>query len=377
MTNVQDAAKTHWRILNDQTVSRTEFTACLRTMMGDHTGSPFHYLIQDLPDEVSHSILQKQASTQHLVSEWSHIFNASSNISESNASRFLLAAYNSLEEVDAVFTNHIMPGTTRHKRNHFSDFVTRRPNSKLGWSLHLTTSGKGIYNCIREQFVTQPGDLILLSPDALYDYRREESCDLWEHQWVYFPQEEPWLELLQWPEIGPDIYHIQADASHHQILKSLFTQLSDIHLDGLEFSQALIKNILEQILIRCRQLTPKTSLAPIDKRIHHITDYIARNFNQSFTTATLAAKVGLSPTRLSTLFKQQTGSTIVHWRDERRMARAAQLLVQTRQPINKIAELVGYNDALYFSRCFNQHLRCSPRQYRNRHYEIQESIGTK
>jgi len=62
---------------------------------------------------------------------------------------------------------------------------------------------------------------------------------------------------------------------------------------------------------------------PFDKRIRLIADYIALNFNQSFTIDTLAALVGLSPARLSALFKQQTGSTMLSFRDERRMARAA------------------------------------------------------
>ncbi|GAC17685.1 arabinose operon transcriptional regulator AraC [Paraglaciecola arctica] len=371
LTDIQKAANTHWRMLRDQGVSKAEFVSCLRVMMGDHTGSPFHYFTQGLPSEITHSIFQRQANTQGLLKEWQADFAAPEGISELNASRFLIMIYNSLEEVDALFTNHITPGTTRHKRDDFSDFVTRRPHSKIGWSLHLTVEGNGYYNCIRERFVSKPGDLILLSPDALYDYRREHSCDLWVHQWVYFQQEERWLELLQWPEIGPGIHHIQASASCYHRLKSLFEQISELHLQASEFSEALKKNILEQILIRSRQLAPQKSLLPFDKRIRLIADYIALNFNQSFTIDTLAALVGLSPARLSALFKQQTGSTMLNFRDERRMARAAQLLAQTRQPINKVAETVGYDDPLYFSRCFSQHLNCNPRQYRKKHQHIE------
>lgn len=366
-SDIQDSANTHWRMLNNQTVSKAEFAFCLRLMMGDHKGSLYHYVTQSLPAELVDSVFHNLPDQQHLLNQWRECFDATGGISELNAPRFLLTIYNSLEEVDAVFTNQITPGTTRHKRNKFSDFITRRPHSKLGWSLQLTTKGNGTYNCIREQLITSPGDLILLSPDALYDYRREDACELWEHQWVYFQQEERWLELLEWPEVGPDIYRIQADGDNYPILESLFTQISDTHLISSEFSQALEKNLLEQILIRCRQMAPKKCLSPIDERITQVSDYIARNFNQTFTASTLAAEVGLSPARLSTLFKQQTGSTMVNFRDERRMARAAQLLAQSQHPINKVAELVGYSDALYFSRCFSQHLHCSPSQYRNKH----------
>jgi AraC family transcriptional regulator of arabinose operon len=371
LTDIQKAANTHWRMLSDQAVSRADFISCLRVIMGDHTGSPFHYLTQNLPSEITHSVFQRQANTQDLLKQWQVDFAALGGISEFNASRFLIMIYNSLEDVDTLFTNHITPGTTRHKRDDFSDFVTRRPHSKLGWSLQLTIEGNGHYNCIREQVVSKPGDLILLSPDALYDYKREQSCDLWVHQWVYFQQEERWLELLQWPEIGPGIHHIQTSASCYHTLKSLFEQIGEIHLQASEFSEALKKNILEQILIRSRQLMPKKSLSPFDKRIRLIADYIALNFNQSFTIDTLADLVGLSPARLSALFKQQTGSTMLNFRDERRMTRAAQLLAQTQQPINRVAEIVGYDDPLYFSRCFSQHLNCNPSQYRKKHQNIE------
>lgn len=366
-SDIQNSANTHWRMLNDQTVNKAEFTSCLRLMMGDHKGSLYHYVTQSLPAELDDSIFHNLPGNKHLLNHWREYFDVAGGISQLNAPQFLLTIYNSLEEVDAAFTNQITPGTTRHKRNNFSDLITRRPCNNLGWSLHLTTKGSGTYNCIREQIVTSPGDLILLSPDALYDYHREDTCDLWEHQWVYFQQEERWLELLQWPEVGPGTYHIQAGDTDYPTLKNLFTQISDTHLASSGFPQALEKNLLEQVLIRCRQLVPKKCQSTADERIVQVRDYISRNFNQAFTASSLAAEVGLSPTRLSTLFKQQIGSTMVNFRDERRMKKAVQLLVQTQQPINKIAELVGYNDALYFSRCFSQNLNCSPSQYRNKH----------
>lgn len=364
-SDVQRAANTHWQMLKKQAVSNSEFTHCLRKMMGDHIGSPFYYMAQGLPDVLSNTIFHNQPSGPGLLQEWRESFENVGGISEQRAAIFLRAIYNSLEEVDKAFTNQISPGTTRHKRNEFGDFVTRRPHDKHGWSLQLTTNGSGHYNCIREQFISKPGSLVLLSPDALYDYQRAQSCDLWEHQWVYFPQQESWLELLQWPEIGPEIYHIQADASDFEILKVLFTQIYDSHLSNAEYSSEFGRNLFEQILIRCRQMVANTSSVPLDKRVRHVSDYITRNFNQLFTTETLASEVGLSPARLSNLFKQQIGFTMMGFRDERRMARAAQLLVQTRKPINQIAESVGYSDPLYFSRCFNQHLGCSPSRYRS------------
>ena len=258
----------------------------------------------------------------------------------------------------------VAPGITRSTRGSPDDHITRRPNVKLGWTLQLTTQGNGVYNCVREEIITSPGDLILLSPDALYDYKRDASCETWEHQWVYFILEDEWLDLLHWPEIGPNIYRTTASEEKLEKLKAIFNELNASHVDDSEFSQALTRNLLEQLLIRCSQLTPRTNTTPLDRRIIQAKNYITRNFNKSFSVKELADEIGLSSARLSTLFKQQTGMTIVHWRDEHRMTRASQLLSQTNLPISHLAEAVGYSDALYFSRCFHQQCGCSPSEYR-------------
>ena len=364
---IQDAAGIHWQMLNRNSVSRKDFIACLQLIMGEHVGSPFHYLTRGLPAVISGSVYQKQQNSAELISRWQHCFGTGNILTEAEASDFLGEVYSLLEEVDVVFTNHITPGTTRHRRNHISDIATRRPNSKSGWSLQLTTQGVGSYNCIRTQLTSVPGDLVLLGPDAFYDYRRDENCEEWEHQWIYFPQHEQWLDYLQWPEIGPNIYFLNSQGDEFNKLRGLFSEVNEIHLHPDEFSQLLSKNILEQILIRCRRLVPGSIAAPKDPRINQVTDYISANFHHTFTVDVLAKAVGLSPARLSILFKQETGTTIMRWRDIQRMTRAAQLLVQTRKPINQIAGLVGYSDALYFSRCFNNYLNTSPREYRANH----------
>jgi AraC family transcriptional regulator of arabinose operon len=361
---IQAAALTHWQMLNGGAVLRKDFMACLRLVMGEHTGSPFHYLTRNLPDLISGSVFQQQTNSAELISRWQLSFNNGDALTAAHASDFLGEVYALLEEVDVFFTNHITPGATRYQKNHISDIVTRRPNSKSGWSIQLTTQGVGSYNCIRTELKATQGDIVLLGPDAFYDYRRAENYNEWEHQWIYFPQHEQWLEYLQWPEIGPNIYHLQSKGDDFNKLKTLFYEMNEIHLQTDNLSSVLSKNILEQILIRCSRLITGDIAKPKDTRISQVADYISGNFYRTFTVASLAASVGLSPARLSVLFKQETGTTIMYWRDMQRMARAAQLLVQTRKPIGEIAELVGYSDALYFSRCFSSYMNTSPREYR-------------
>jgi len=47
-----------------------------------------------------------------------------------------------------------------------------------------------------------------------------------------------------------------------------------------------------------------------------------------------------------------------------RMANAQNLLESTQYNISEIAEAVGYDNSLYFSRLFHKHIGVSPSEYR-------------
>lgn len=367
MNPVIRAANTLWRLLSNESISAYDYRFYLSVIHGDHIGSPTQHLSSHVQGPVTYEDLPLLYNQRALLKQWHRSFNQADNIDEADAIEFLLSANNAMQEnADSLFVAKFTPGTTRNVRNQPSDMVTHRPHLKKGWSLHLTSAGGGHYNAVRQQLYTKPGDMVLLSPDALYDYRRASDSDLWEHRWVYFPLQERWLELLQWPELGPNIYHFRLDNDDSPCILRLFDELTTTYFNNNAYSQQLSQNLLEQILIRCKTFMPESKTVHLDSRIRKSKEYIANHFNENFSIETLANEIGLSPSRLSSLFKQQTGSSVMNARQEHRMARAAQLLIQSTQSVSRIAEFVGFEDALYFSRSFSQHFECSPRAYRKK-----------
>ncbi|MBC8074887.1 MAG: helix-turn-helix transcriptional regulator, partial [Chloroflexales bacterium] len=82
--------------------------------------------------------------------------------------------------------------------------------------------------------------------------------------------------------------------------------------------------------------------------------------------AALAREIGLSPSRLSHLFKQQVGSSIVETALALRLRQAARLLAFTQHPVATIAHEAGFQSAFYFSRQFKAYYGQSPSAYRKR-----------
>jgi transcriptional regulator GlxA family with amidase domain len=78
----------------------------------------------------------------------------------------------------------------------------------------------------------------------------------------------------------------------------------------------------------------------------------------------LASKVSLSPTHLQRLFRQQTGAQLGVLMVERRLQKAAHLLIVSNLSIEEIAYAVGYQHRSSFVRAFERRFAQAPKHYR-------------
>jgi YesN/AraC family two-component response regulator len=106
------------------------------------------------------------------------------------------------------------------------------------------------------------------------------------------------------------------------------------------------------------------SIFPDCPKLAPVFRFIEANYRQPITLNDVAREVGYSPAYLTTLVQSQTGRSIKRWIIERRMDRARNLLANTTQTIQTIAEASGYNDAGYFARQFRQSHGVSPQVWR-------------
>ena len=81
----------------------------------------------------------------------------------------------------------------------------------------------------------------------------------------------------------------------------------------------------------------------------------------------IAAEVGLTQTYFSSLFKKETGMTILEYITNERVTMAAELLVETNFPIVTVADSVGYGNYSYFTKIFKRYMGDNPKTYRQKH----------
>ncbi len=95
-----------------------------------------------------------------------------------------------------------------------------------------------------------------------------------------------------------------------------------------------------------------------------ICKWLDKHYNEPFSASRLEKKFFLSYKRMAAVFKEEQGMTMQQYHTERRMMIACDLLKATPLPVNEIAADLGYDDPLYFSRCFHAKYGLSPRSYR-------------
>ena len=93
-------------------------------------------------------------------------------------------------------------------------------------------------------------------------------------------------------------------------------------------------------------------------------NWIEAHTEQPCTLQEVSDHVRISPTYLSTVFKEETGVNFKDYVTEVKMARARSLLTNGDEKINAVAQMVGYQDVKYFSRLFEKIVGLKPAQYR-------------
>lgn len=111
------------------------------------------------------------------------------------------------------------------------------------------------------------------------------------------------------------------------------------------------------------------SLKEYSPAVQKVMNYVNLNVAEPLTLKCLAAMCFISPSYLSALFKQETGSTLIDYINTQRVNRAAQLLVQNNHTIAAVAEEVGILDVNYFTKIFKKTLGVTPTRYRREHKE--------
>lgn len=252
--------------------------------------------------------------------------------------------------------------------NHFRasyGYHVRRPAGTHDWLLTFTIAGAGCYRFGDQSYLCQAGDMMLLEPGAMHDYATLYEAQPWEFYWVHFLPRPHWAEWLQLPARAIGLRGVTIDDLFmKQRIQRAFVRLLHDLRNSTHFQIDLAANALEEILLCLAQHNARTRPHTLDPRINTILHRLHANYREPVTITSLAQQVALSPSRLSHLFKEQVGRSIIETLLTIRLHQTEHLLKYTSLHIGEIAQEVGFQSASYFSRQFKAHYGLSPEAYR-------------
>jgi two-component system, response regulator YesN len=169
-----------------------------------------------------------------------------------------------------------------------------------------------------------------------------------------------WLELIS-EELKKDNINVNLD----------FTEVKSEDKAILkEDMQSYFKSITKEqlrygIASISKQLTG-TGNKKSRKVVEQIKQYINDNYKKQITLQELADYVAMSRTYISTLFKNETGTTVWNYLLKIRMEKSEELLKDTNMKCYEVAYEVGYDSEMHFSQTFKEYYGIGPMEYKKR-----------
>ncbi len=156
---------------------------------------------------------------------------------------------------------------------------------------------------------------------------------------------------------------IELDASLSHYIQFLHSQMAR-HASSQPTTPSASQQQMLLLLIQLLNERFSTPHDTSDTRITAVKHYIDNHYAEPLSGQQLASTANLSIRQLGQIFKTQTGMTPQQYLLEKRMQTAWLLLSNTDQPVQIIADKVGYQNLAAFSDRFRKHFGHSPRYFR-------------
>ena len=230
--------------------------------------------------------------------------------------------------------------------------------------LIFCTKGKGWTEIDGRRFAVAAGDVIFIPANKPHAYGADDD-DPWSIHWAHFAgtAAASYASLLPIHE-----YVLSIPSADAQEIARLFRESYRLASTGLtERTVLLVSHTLRYVLGRLFFQTGKSLRGGSRAIAHDLTksiEFMRANVARSLTLQELSRHTGLSPTRFSAIFREQTGSSPVDHHIRLRMQAACHYLDTTALSVKEVAAKLGYDDPYYFSRIFQKILGSSPLAYR-------------
>lgn len=235
------------------------------------------------------------------------------------------------------------------------------PGIRDHYLIHYVISGKGFYRINRHTYELRAGDTFLVYPNTEVLYYAAEY-DPWEYAWVGFTGSDASI-ILKATDFSPENPVIPntplGNAIHRQIL-----HIYDARGGKFEHAVEMTGRLYTMLALFMHgavcQNVQNSSNTYVQKGI----EYITSNYSYSITVEDIASYVGVSRSHLFRSFETVLGKSPKEYLTDFRIKQACYLLEHSELSITAIANSLGFDNSLYFSKTFHRKKGMAPKEFR-------------
>ena len=225
--------------------------------------------------------------------------------------------------------------------------------------VHYVIKGKGYFNGI----LVKEGQGFLIYPLMMEEYYPDKN-DPWEYLWI-ISSDDKMLDIFKKYNVNPQTLIFNYNSI--SIVKSIANEIilrNNTIIDSLELLEYYLKIVNSHIY-------PKSNLEKSHAEIYieFCLNYIESHIHEKISINKLTTILGVSQPYLFKIFNKKYNISLKQYIIDRKLNIAKKMLNKTDMSITQIANSLGYNDPLAFSKLFSLNIGVSPRKYKTNSIE--------
>lgn len=243
------------------------------------------------------------------------------------------------------------------------------PGIRDHYLIHYIISGKGTYHVNNNVYTLSAGDAFLVYPNTEVIYCADSSMP-WEYAWVGFTGSDAAM-ILQATDFTRNTPCILSAENGAEIQRQIL-HIYDARGNGFEHAVEMTGRLYTTLALFIKNSHQKEAQNSASTYVQKSIEYISANYSYPITVEDIAAYVGVSRSHLFRSFEQVMHQSPKEYLTDFQMKQACYLLEHSSLSITAIANSVGFDNGLYFSKTFHKKKGMSPKEYRS---FIQKSNG--
>lgn len=228
--------------------------------------------------------------------------------------------------------------------------------------LYYVTEGAGTFETLGNKTRLSKGDCFLCFPNAEVSFYADKK-DPWEYAWVGFAGTDAAI-ILNSTDFTPDTPVIKKVPNGDEVLEKIRAIYKE---RGNGFSNTLrMTGLLYELLsFLIDNSQRETIFSTAQVYVQGAVKFISENYAQPITIENIADYVGICRSQLFRCFESVLGISPKEYLIDFRIKQACHLLETTSLSITAIANSLGFDNSLYFSKAFHKLKGMSPSEYKN------------